>query len=398
MKVLHVIPAVAVRYGGPSTAIVAMCRALAREGLEPFIASTDADGHERLDVPVGEASSWQEVPAIFFRRQWSEAFKYSRPLARWLDRHVADFNVVHIHGVLSHAPLAAAAACRRAGVPYIVRTIGTVDPWSLDQRPTRKRVLMTLAGYRMLRRAAAVQYTSITERSLVEGSWGLPKGVVVPLGIDPALLGEPMVEWPERLQDPYVLTLSRLHPVKNLERLVQAFVDVVGTQPALRWRLVIAGSGDPPYVERLQRLAAHRGMAGRVVFPGWVDGEAKRRLVRRASLFALPSLHESFSLSLLESLAAGVPALVSDGVHLAETVRQAHAGWVAGSDRESLAGGLTAALVPDHRRERYGLAARELARRFAWPDVAGQLVDLYREVRCPRPRKAPDAVGIHSSV
>ena len=93
-----------------------------------------------------------------------------------------------------------------------------------------------------------------------------------------------------------------------------------------------------------------------------------------------------------------MPALVSDGVHLAETVRQAHAGWVAGSDQQSLAGGLTAALVPDHRRERYGLAARALARRFAWPDVAGQLVDLYREVRCPRPRKAPNAVGIHSSV
>ena len=47
MKVLHVIPAVAPRYGGPSSSIVSMCRALAAHGVEPTLVATDADGPGR---------------------------------------------------------------------------------------------------------------------------------------------------------------------------------------------------------------------------------------------------------------------------------------------------------------------------------------------------------------
>jgi len=48
MKILHVIPAIAPRYGGPSTAVIQMSRALAAAGAEVHLASTDADGSERL--------------------------------------------------------------------------------------------------------------------------------------------------------------------------------------------------------------------------------------------------------------------------------------------------------------------------------------------------------------
>ena len=84
MKILHVIPSVASRYGGPSRAVVEMCRALKAAGVDVLIATTDADGAGRLDVKIGEQVSFENVPAIFFPRQWSEAFKYSRPLAQWL--------------------------------------------------------------------------------------------------------------------------------------------------------------------------------------------------------------------------------------------------------------------------------------------------------------------------
>jgi len=81
LDVLHVIPAVAPRYGGPSHAIVGMARALPDQGIRVLIATTDADGPQRLPVEAGAMRTWEGIPAIFFRRQWSEAFKYSRPLA-----------------------------------------------------------------------------------------------------------------------------------------------------------------------------------------------------------------------------------------------------------------------------------------------------------------------------
>jgi hypothetical protein len=105
-----------------------MCRALGSHGVDSLIATTDADGTARLDVETEQLVSYENVAAIFFARQWSEAFKYSRPLARWLGAHVAEFDVVHIHAIFSHACLAAAAACRKQGVPYVVRPLGTLDP------------------------------------------------------------------------------------------------------------------------------------------------------------------------------------------------------------------------------------------------------------------------------
>lgn len=73
MKILHVIPAIAPRYGGPSTAVIQMSRALAAAGAEVHLASTDADGLERLPYPLGEWVTVEGVRTILFRRQFSEA-------------------------------------------------------------------------------------------------------------------------------------------------------------------------------------------------------------------------------------------------------------------------------------------------------------------------------------
>src|SRR5215475_6807464 len=118
LRILHVIPAVAKRYGGPSQAIFEMCRALSDKGYDVVIATTDADGAQRLPVEIGSEVTHQDVRVIFFRRLWNEPFGYSRQLARWLGDNVARFSVVHAHAVFSHASFAAASACRGSEVPY----------------------------------------------------------------------------------------------------------------------------------------------------------------------------------------------------------------------------------------------------------------------------------------
>ncbi len=387
MKTLHVIPAVAPRYGGPSRAIFEMCRALQAQGVEPLIAATDADGEGRLPVELGRPLTWQGAPTIFFPRQWSEAFKYSRPLARWMDRRVRSFDVVHIHAVFSHACLAAARACLRHEVPYVVRPLGTLDPWSLGQKRLAKRLLWHAGAGRMLREAAAIHYTTAQERHLAEGSLGLGRGVVVPLGVDGELLEEPGApgsfrrRHPSLEKDPYILVLCRLHPKKGLELFLEVFLDLTGEEEFRRWRLVVAGAGEAGYVSGLKRLAAGRGGGGRVLFTGWLDGVEKTDALREAALLALPSRQENFGLSVVEALACGVPALVSRHVNLAEEIRAAGAGWVIPLERAALRETLREALREDHERSRRGKAGRDLVRRrFLWSTVAAELAVLYRSV------------------
>lgn len=385
MRVLQVIPSVAPRYGGPSRVVLGMCSALERRGVDALIATTDADGPGRLAVESGRLIRYAGVPTVFFPRQWSEAFKYSRPLERWLGKNVGGFDVVHVHAVFSHACLAAAAACRRHGVPYVVRPLGTLDPWSLRQKRLQKRLLWYFGAARMLRHASAIHYTAADERRLAEQALHLGRGVVVPNGVDAALLDEAELTDELRrryasLSDaPYALVLCRLHAKKGLELLIAAFLETTARAELRHWRLVVAGDGDPGYVGRLKELVARRAAGDRIVFTGWLDGELKRSALRGAALMVLPSRQENFGLSLVESLACGVPVLVSPHVNLAEHVARTGAGWIAPLDPAGFGRILAEALADDTARRRRGAAGRALVReQFTWPAVAAQLVELYR--------------------
>lgn len=193
-----------------------MCRALQAQGIEILIATTNADGKGELSVALGETVIYRGVGTIFFARQWSEALKYSRPLALWLEDNVQNFDLAHIHAVFSHACVAAASACRKRRVPYLVRPLGTLDPWSLKQKRARKRLFWHLGVNRMLSGAAAIHYTTDEEKRLVEANLKLTRGVVVPNSIDLSFIERPIEPFhrkrPELGNNPYVLALSRMHP------------------------------------------------------------------------------------------------------------------------------------------------------------------------------------------
>ena len=149
MRVLHVIPSVSERSGGPATAIIPMCRALMREGIEVLLLTTDAG----LPGTNGDVIDYKGVPTRFFHSQWGESYKYSRPMASWLNSNAKNFDVAHIHAVFNHSSVAAARACRDAGVPYVIRPLGTLDPWSMTQKSLRKRLFWQVSGKEMLQHA-----------------------------------------------------------------------------------------------------------------------------------------------------------------------------------------------------------------------------------------------------
>jgi glycosyltransferase involved in cell wall biosynthesis len=386
LRVLHVVPAIAPRYGGPSIAVLEMCQRLTAAGVETLIASTDADGGGRLDVVLGRPIKYQSASTIFFRRQWSEAFKYSSSLSAWLRGHVADFDVVHIHAVFSHASLAAAAAARSAGVPYVVRPLGSLSHWALRHKRVRKFVFWHGGVGAMLRDADAVHYTSHAEHQQAEAALGLSRGVVIPLGIDidEQDRGTSLnVEGHRASQVPCdvencVLALGRLHPVKGLELLIDAFIKVVrGGLPG--WKLKLAGDGQPDYVAGLKRRVREHSAGDLVEFTGWLTGDDKESALRGARLLAMPSHQENFGIAAFEALARGVPVLVSDQIDWGEELAAAGAGWVARLDGRSLGDALAAALASQAERTARGQAGKDFVRtRFAWPVVTARLEQLYR--------------------
>jgi glycosyltransferase involved in cell wall biosynthesis len=393
LKILHVIPAVAERYGGPSQAVFEMCRAVERHGADVLIATTDADGPRSLPVEVGRPIDYLGSRTIFFRRQLGRRFGYCLPLARWLGAHVEGFDVVHIHAVFSHPCLAAAGACRKRGVPYVVRPLGSLDPWSMAQKPIRKQLMWHIAAGPMLRGAAAVHYTAKEEQQLAERSLGIGRGFVIPLGVEAEKLRDsgPAGIFRARhasLGDrPYILALSRIHPKKNLELLLDVFLSLAGRPEFEPWRLVIAGDGESDYVKSLQALVTERGGADKVIFPGWLGGAEKSSALQSAALFALTSHQENFGIAVVEALACGVPALVSEHVNIAPEIAGRGLGWVTPLDRAIFSDTLARALGDAEGRTRRGREGQQfVARQFSWAKVAAQLADLYESVAYVGPR------------
>jgi glycosyltransferase involved in cell wall biosynthesis len=371
MRVLHVIPSLAERSGGPAAAIVPMCRALQQQGIEVEIVTTNEGRSEiKADCLLAGAG----VPVRFFPVQLGASYKYSRPLATWLGQHVKEFALVHVHAVFNHASVAAARACRRADVPYVVRPLGTLDPWSMKQKPVRKHLFWYLFAKRLLAASAAVHYTAAAEKTAAEAYFGMNHGRVVPLGVNVNGLQNPegvANYFPMLSGKPYVLVVSRLHPKKCLAELIEAFKSV----PVQRWRLVIAGDGPREYVEFLKGKADR---SERIVFNGWVEGKQKEALMRGASLFALPSRQENFGLSVMEAMACGVPVLVTPQVNLAREIDDAGAGWIV--NLKELSNGLAGVIANDEERLQRGRVAYEFAKRYSWEQVGRDLTDFYKEI------------------
>jgi glycosyltransferase involved in cell wall biosynthesis len=343
-----------------------MCRALMQQGIDVQLVSTG----------IQEVGEYKGVPAQLFPAELGASFKYSRPLASWLNANVRHFDLAHVHAVFNHSSVAAARACRRANVPYIIRPLGTLDPWSMTQKSLRKRVFWQFAGKGMMQGAAAVHYTSEAEKLATERFTGLNHGRVVPLGIETTAASsrEALAEYfPSLAHDKYVLVLSRLHPKKALDVLIEAFRSLKFSP----WRLVLAGDGPDEYVAKLKRTAASDP---RILFTGWVDGDRKNALLSCASLLALPSHQENFGLCVMEALSHSVPVLVSPDVNLAPEIVTANAGWIAAIDTDSLKAKLAEALSDDAERAKRGRAGRQLSQRYSWENAAIRLVQLYQHI------------------
>jgi glycosyltransferase involved in cell wall biosynthesis len=324
------------------------------------------------------------VPVLAFPR-WSppvaalREFAVSPGLSLWLARHLKHYELLHVHALFSYPSTSAMAQARWAGVPYILRSIGQLSPWSLAQSRGRKRWMLRLIERRNLQKAAAMHFTTTAERDEAAPLGLSSPSLVLPLGVrcpHPAVY--PTADRDESLPVRF-LFLSRLHPKKQLENLLDALALLQRQSPEASWELTIAGDGEPRYVTCLHERARAGGIEGRCHWLGFVEGASKWQALERADWYVLPSVAENFGIAAVEALAAGTPVILSPEVAVAAEVGRAGAGIVSASDPQALAITLAHALKgPSVSMQ---AAALSLAQSdFSWDTIALRLRDTYLQV------------------
>jgi glycosyltransferase involved in cell wall biosynthesis len=238
-----------------------------------------------------------------------------------------------------------------------------LSPWALGRSRLLKSLVWSSIERSLFEDTSLIHVTSAQEDSDVRRLGIRTPTVVIPNGVDldrefgtSRVMDARSRGIPEAEGRRIVLFLSRIHPVKGLDLLCQAWATLPRGLPAL---LLVAGTGDPSAVAHLRRwMAEQPGPPASYIGP--VKGERKLALLSSAWLMALPSRSENYGMAVAEALASGTPVLTTTSMPWA-TVSEAGCGWVVPPEAAPLAHALAEALRlrgPDHEpmRER----AREL--------------------------------------
>jgi glycosyltransferase involved in cell wall biosynthesis len=337
------------------------------------------DGARDLDVPLDRPVDIDGVAVHYFRVPVLRRLFWAPALERRLRESVADFDVVHTHGVFLRPMWAAAREARRAGVPYVVSPHGMLIR-ELIRRKSRwtKTAWIQLIERRTLAGAAGLHVTaSIEEEEIRALQLPLPPLVTqIPNGVDWPATHVPLAQTPfAGLPPHFALFLSRINWKKGLDRLVTAWQWV----PDLP--LVIAGNDEEGYRPKLENLAQKLGVAHRVLFIGTVSDEHKWALYEQAEMFLLPSYSENFGIVVAEAMAMGCPVVVTPDVGMAQFVRSAGAGVVTSNDPRTLASVVRELSSDESRRRELGHCGRDaVARNLSWSAVVTQMEDFYTSV------------------
>jgi glycosyltransferase involved in cell wall biosynthesis len=262
---------------------------------------------------------------------------------------------------------------------------GMLDPWfqkdkSRTLKALRNSIYWHLIENSVIRDASGVLFTCDQELQLARTSflnykprreinvgYGVPDSPARSEAMDQAFYQQS----PALPKDhPYLLFLSRIHPKKGVDLLIQAYAEVFrGRSPGKFEKpaeiprqipaLVIAGPIESDYAREMIHLAESQ-LPGRVFtsslssdrqspipyhshmhrpsihFTGMLEGDAKWGGIQLCEAFILPSHQENFGISVAEALSCSKPVLISDKVNIFQEVKEAGAGFTAGDEKEGV--------------------------------------------------------------
>jgi glycosyltransferase involved in cell wall biosynthesis len=248
-------------------------------------------------------------------RGWG-TLRYMYALSAWLQREKNNLDAVLV-SMLKHDAYCTVGALKNTRVPVILRGEGAGPGGDCFWQQTAR------FGPRIRKRCQAasafVAPSDAIAMELREAGYAaeqiarIDNGVAIPPPQSPssrnaarAALGDANHDL--RLEPGAKLAVytGRLHPDKGLLDVVNAWRPISERWPSARLWLV----GEGPQREELFRRISDLDLKYRICLPGAFDDTEE--VLEAADLFILPSYSEGMSLSLLEAMAAGLPAIASD--------------------------------------------------------------------------------------
>ncbi len=382
MKILHIIRSVNPEGGGPIEGVLQLSRVMQEQNHKVEILS--------LDDP--EAPFIKSCPlTVHALGPGKSLYGYSNKFKSWLASHSQNYDAFIINGLWQYHSYAAHSVLKKQNRSYYLFTHGMLDPWFKHQYPLKhlkKWLYWPWGEYPVLRDAKKVLFTCEEEKVLARQSFWLYRcneqvvnfGTAGHTGIAEEQRRLFLESFPDLQGQRFLLFLSRIHPKKGIDLLIEAFAKTSHSQPKLQ--LVIAGPDQVGWQKELQQLAEKQGIADKITWAGMLSGDMKWGAYLNAEAFILPSHQENFGIVVAEALSCSLPVLISNKVNIWHEIAEDNAGLVV----EDTVAGCTDLLSQwqnmddNSKAEMRGNAYRSFINRFEITQAAKSLLEVIGDI------------------
>jgi glycogen synthase len=299
-----------------------------------------------------------------------EVKRYARKAADIAESE--DFNVIHAHDWLAFP--AGVAAQRVSHRPLVAHVHSTEYDRTGGNFLNEEVYRLEKKGIQKADKVIAVsQFT----KNIITNHYGTPahKVEVVHNGVDQDPAGHFLQELPTIKKNfKVVLFVGRLTMQKGPDYFLHAAKKVLARRRDVVF--VMAGSGDMK--EKLIEETVKLGIAGNVIFTGFLRDQKLNTLYRSADLFVMPSISEPFGISSLESLINGTPVLLSKQSGVSEVI--SHALKVDFWDTNEMANQILAALSYDSLKKTLSENGHRQVKTVTWNESARKTKSIYKNL------------------
>lgn len=384
LKVIHVVSNLDNSFGGPAQSVPYLSKYLIEQGVDSRLLSVQIQANESNDVIQKYNLPHVKIPSLFGRRLYYSP-KFKRSLR-------SKGEIIHLHSIWTYPGYCSWKVHKQEGNPLVCSLRSNLYKASLERSSKKKSLAMRLFARDMLKNANCLHATEEGEIDAVRRLGIRSPVALIPNGIDLNLFkGMPIRTEAKKAIDlkdekRYALFLSRIHPRKGLDKLINAFIKIADENN--EWNLLIVGpEQDEDYAKRQKEKVRNAGLEDRVIFKGQLLGTDKLYAYASSELFVLPTQFENFGLVIGEALAAGKPVLTTVNTPWSQ-IEEKNCGWRINPDSNDLIQAIQSAFsLSTETLDCMGNQGKDIVRQYSWDEQAEKMIQVYRWIKgfdaCP---------------
>ncbi len=375
MKILQIIPGLTL--GGPTFSVTALTRHLVKLGHEVQLYTEEKEemGFDDIDIRPFH------VPKFPYNRQLA----YSPSLLKSLKRECLDADIIQTNSLWQYPNFVMDKARKGTQAKSVIVPRGTLSAYAMSFSSVKKKLVLALGQRQALKKADMFIATCDKEYHDIR-NFGLNQPVaIIPNGLE-------MPEIPDVEKEKSILFLARIHKVKGVDILVDAWREIEKDSDYDSWHLIIAGPTESEYA---QDIIDRSKNLNRIQFVGEKYGRDKIRLMSESSIYVLPTHTENFGITVTEALACQTPVITTTGAPWRGLIEHKCGKWIDLSIDNLVTALKELMSTPMEELATMGRNGRcWVSESFSWNEIAIKTINAYQWLLDSNSTSIPDCIRI----